>query len=194
MPNKFNSSKLIYIIALTLEDLGKMIYFLGVELAYSTKSIFLNQRKYVLDLLLEVGKLGSCPYQTLIKANVKVSNHIGEFYPGIHWFQKIASKLIYLIIICPDITYAISLLSQVMHSLWLQHIDIMERILKYLRGCPCKGSWWLNLGTSTFLPLVAQITQDVTMTVGQHLATISLSTIALWYGVPSSKMSYPVLV
>lgn len=34
-----------------MKNLGKLKYFLGVEVAYSKQGIFISQRKYVLDLL-----------------------------------------------------------------------------------------------------------------------------------------------
>ena len=43
------------------KDLGKLCYFLGIEIARSKEGINLSQRKYVLDILEETGLLGSKP-------------------------------------------------------------------------------------------------------------------------------------
>ena len=40
------------------KELGMLRYFLGVEVMWSKHGIFLSERKYVLDLLSETGKLG----------------------------------------------------------------------------------------------------------------------------------------
>jgi hypothetical protein len=40
-----------------MKNLGGLKYFLGIEVARSKQGIFLSQRKYVLDLLAEVGML-----------------------------------------------------------------------------------------------------------------------------------------
>ena len=41
-----------------MKNLGDLKYFLGVEVARSSRGIFLSQRKYVLDLLKETGDAG----------------------------------------------------------------------------------------------------------------------------------------
>ena len=43
------------------KDLGMLKYFLGIEVMRSTDGIFLSQRKYVLDILSETGKLAAKP-------------------------------------------------------------------------------------------------------------------------------------
>ena len=34
-----------------IKELGKLKYFLGIEVAYSTQGVFISQQKYVIDLL-----------------------------------------------------------------------------------------------------------------------------------------------
>jgi len=45
-----------------MKDLGKLKYFLGIEVAYFRQGIFISQRKYIIDLLKETGKLGCVRY------------------------------------------------------------------------------------------------------------------------------------
>lgn len=55
------------------KDLGKLRYFLGIEIADSRKGIFMSQRKYVLDLLTETGLLGCKPVDTPMDTSQKLS-------------------------------------------------------------------------------------------------------------------------
>lgn len=41
-----------------IKDLGQLRYFLGIEVAMSSKRIVLSQRRYTLDLLNDVGMIG----------------------------------------------------------------------------------------------------------------------------------------
>ena len=47
-----------------IKDFGDLRYFLGIEIAKSKNGIFIFQRKYVLDLLMETGILGCKPIDT----------------------------------------------------------------------------------------------------------------------------------
>ena len=44
-----------------MKSLGRLKYFLGIEVAQFKRGIFLSQRKYTLDLLSEVGLLDCKP-------------------------------------------------------------------------------------------------------------------------------------
>ena len=46
------------------KDLGKLKYFLGIEIAQSNFGVIMSQRKYVLDILEETGMLDYKPVDT----------------------------------------------------------------------------------------------------------------------------------
>ena len=60
------------------KDLRKLKYFLGIEIAQSNSGMVMSQRKYVLDILEEIGMLDCKPVDTLMDLNVKLVPGQGE--------------------------------------------------------------------------------------------------------------------
>ena len=52
-----------------IKDLGRLKYFLGIEVAHSKQGIFISQQKYILNLLAEMGKMACKPVDTPIEQN-----------------------------------------------------------------------------------------------------------------------------
>jgi hypothetical protein len=94
-----------------IKDLGTLLYFFGIEIAHSNKGLFLSQRKYVLDLLKETGKLGAKSAGTPMETNIKLGPEYGELLSNIGQYQKLVGKLIYLTVTRLDITFAVSVVS-----------------------------------------------------------------------------------
>ena len=55
------------------KDLGKLKYFMGIEIAQSKSGEVMSQRKYVLDILEETGMLDCKPVDTHMDPNVKLA-------------------------------------------------------------------------------------------------------------------------
>ncbi|GJS43065.1 ribonuclease H-like domain-containing protein [Tanacetum coccineum] len=109
-----------------IKDLGKLIYFLGIEVVDTNKGICLNQRKYVLDLLSEYGMLACKPAKTPLMSKLVISNEASDKDPlleNITDYQKLMGKLIYLTNTRLDISY----------------LKIAFKILRYLKSCPGLG-------------------------------------------------------
>jgi hypothetical protein len=128
-----------------VKDLGFLHFFLGIEVAYGAQGIYLSQRKYVLDLLAETGMLGSKPAATPIEPNLRITRNSGEPVDRVR-YQRLVGRLIYLSHTRPDIAYAVSLVSRYMHDPRSNHLDVVNRILRYLKGCPGKGILFSNHG------------------------------------------------
>ena len=122
-----------------MKNLGGLKYFLGIEVARSTQGIFLSQRKYVLDLLSEVGLLECKPVDTPIVQNHKLGIYPNQKPTDKGRYQRLVGKLIYLSHTRPDIAYAVSVVSQFMHCPSEEHMEAVIRILRYLKSSPRKG-------------------------------------------------------
>lgn len=122
-----------------MKDLGKLKYFLGIEIARGPEGMFLSQRKYVLDILSEAGLLGCKPVATPMEQNHHLLSAEGPFYTDPVRFLRYMEKLVYLTITRPDLSYAVHVLSQVMHKPRAVHWDAVVRVLRYLKGSPGQG-------------------------------------------------------
>nr|GEX90198.1 ribonuclease H-like domain-containing protein [Tanacetum cinerariifolium] len=99
-------------------DLDEDVYMSlpeGIEVADTDTGLYLNQRKYCLEVLAEYGLLASKPTSTPIEINIVVSDIIKR-----KW-KKVYS------------------LSQFMHKPLQSHVKLAMRVLRYLKGSIGKG-------------------------------------------------------
>ena len=127
------------------KDLGMLKYFLGVEVMRSKKGIFLSQRKYVLDLLSEIGNLGAKPCSTPMVPNLQLTKE-GELFEDPERYRRMVGKLNYLTVTRPDIAYSVSVVSRYMSSPTVDHWAAVKQILCYLKGAPGRGILYKNHG------------------------------------------------
>uniref|UniRef100_A0A803NJ87 Uncharacterized protein n=1 Tax=Cannabis sativa TaxID=3483 RepID=A0A803NJ87_CANSA len=76
-----------------LNDLGKLRYFLGLEVVRLDKGIFVSQRPSALQVLEDLGYLGSKPMITPMEANLKLGQDEKEKLADQTLYRRIVGKL-----------------------------------------------------------------------------------------------------
>ncbi|RVX09440.1 Retrovirus-related Pol polyprotein from transposon RE2 [Vitis vinifera] len=128
------------------KDLGKLKYFLGIEIAQSNSGVVLSQRKYALNILEEIGMLNCKPVGTPMDPNVKLIPGQGEPLGDPRRYRRLVDKLNYLTITRPDIFFLVSVVSQFLQSPCDSHWNAVIRILRYIKSTSGQGVLYENRG------------------------------------------------
>ncbi|KAH9689109.1 retrovirus-related pol polyprotein from transposon RE1 [Citrus sinensis] len=122
-----------------LKDLGRLSYFLGIEVLYGQDCIYLSQKKYIGDLLAKVDML-ECKRVTTPMCSGKdsklqkvVKGELGYYVEDATHYRSIVGGLQYLILTRPEIAYSVHKLSQYVSAPTMQHLMACKRVLKYLK-------------------------------------------------------------
>ncbi|KAL3523634.1 hypothetical protein ACH5RR_016468 [Cinchona calisaya] len=122
-----------------MKDLGQLTYFLGLEVHHRPQGIFLNQQKYIQDLVDVAGLTNTTSVDTPMEINVKYRRDEGELLEDPTFYRKLVGSLIYLTITRPDISYAVHIVSKFMQAPRHLHLSAVRRIIKYIHGTPSRG-------------------------------------------------------
>jgi hypothetical protein len=117
-----------------MKDLGMMHYFLGLEVSQRPSEIFLNQGKYVIEILKRFRMMDCKAMPTPMVTNLMLlSNTSSKTVDATIYKQRIGS-LMYLTNTRPDICFAMNTLSQFMVEPRSVHLVAAKHVLRYLKG------------------------------------------------------------
>ncbi|GKA76542.1 retrovirus-related pol polyprotein from transposon TNT 1-94 [Tanacetum coccineum] len=122
-----------------IKDLGPLHYYLSIEFLWNSSGLTMTQRKYALELLEFTNILDSKPISTPIDPIIKLNSTDGYLLPGPSTYRTLVSKLLYLTITRPDLSFAGQALSQYSLSPRSLHFDALIRVLRYIKLCPGQG-------------------------------------------------------
>ncbi|XP_048626071.1 uncharacterized mitochondrial protein AtMg00810-like [Brassica napus] len=91
-----------------MTDMGKLHYFLGIQVQTHDKGLFLCQQKYAEDLL-AVARMKDCePIPTPLPHQLNRVEDKSELFSHPTYFRSLAGKLQYLTLTRPDIQFAVN--------------------------------------------------------------------------------------
>lgn len=128
-------------INLHINNLRDITYFLSIEVARNNIGIYIFQRKYIVNLLLEIRMLECSPNIThvvhLTRSTITSSNLLIIENSSSYW--RLIGHLIYLINTRSDIPFAVNHLSQFISTPNQSHQQAATCILRYLKRSPGIG-------------------------------------------------------
>jgi hypothetical protein len=122
-----------------MTDLGKMKYFLGIEVTQCEQGIFIQQHKYSLEVLKRFDREDCNKVCSPIVPRCKlVKNEVGKAANPTEYKHMIGC-LMYMLATRPDMAFSVCLAARYMERPIEMHLVALKRILRYLKGT-------LNLG------------------------------------------------
>jgi len=140
-----------------MSDLGPLQQFLGIHVQPTAQGILLSQEQYALDILDRANMINCNPVSTPIDTKAKMSATKGSLISNPSDYRSIAGALQYLTLTRPDITYAVQQICFFMHAPREPHLQLIKRLLRYVRGTVQHG---LHILRSSSLELTAYSDAD----------------------------------
>ncbi|XP_037497309.1 uncharacterized protein LOC119371385 [Jatropha curcas] len=134
-----------------MTGLGRMKYFLGLEIFQNSDGIFLSQRKYALEVLQKFGMHNSTAVYNPIVPGVKLVKDESGATDEKTYYKQIVGSLMYLTATRPDMMFTVSLVSRYMDSPTQLHFQAAKRVLRYLKGTTDLGIFYKKGGDNELI-------------------------------------------
>jgi hypothetical protein len=123
-----------------MDDRGQLKWFLGIEFnCFQDESYAMSQEKYI-DAILNRFSMNDCkPVATPMNNEISLTKATEEEHKefvkqGFHYRQAVGSLVYLAMSTRPDISFALSKLSQFLENTSMSHVMALKRVLRYLKG------------------------------------------------------------
>nr|GEZ06298.1 retrovirus-related Pol polyprotein from transposon TNT 1-94 [Tanacetum cinerariifolium] len=121
--------------------MGKISFFLGLQISQSPRGIFINQLKYALESVKKYGFESCNPVDTLMVKKSKLDEDKEGKAVDPSYYRFMIGTLLYLIASRPDLQFAICMYAWYQARPTKKHLHAVKRIFRYLRGTVNRGLW-----------------------------------------------------
>nr|GEZ36669.1 retrovirus-related Pol polyprotein from transposon TNT 1-94 [Tanacetum cinerariifolium] len=122
--------------------MGKISFFLGLQISQSPRGIFINQSKYALESLKKYDFESCDPVDTLMVEKSKLDEDKEGKAVDLSHYRGMIGTLLYLTASRPDLQFAICMCAWYQARPTEKHIHAIKRIFRYLRGTVNWGLWY----------------------------------------------------
>jgi hypothetical protein len=128
----------------SMTDLGKMKYFLGIEVVQNKQGIFICQQKYASEILDRFGmKECNKVCSPIVPGSKLIKDEKGKTVDATE-YKRMIGCLMYLLATRPDLTFSVCLAARYMERPTEMHLASVKRILRYLKGTLSFGMMYKN--------------------------------------------------
>lgn len=122
-----------------MSDLGKLTYYLGIEVLQCQDRITLSQERYAPKILEEAGMDECNASHVPMELNLSLSKGEKEKQIDEKAYRRSIGCLRYLLHTRPDLSFVVGMLSRYMHEPRESHGSVLKQVLRYLRGTMSYG-------------------------------------------------------
>ncbi|KAI3666993.1 hypothetical protein L6452_42034 [Arctium lappa] len=122
--------------------MGEMNFFLGLQVKQFSTGIFINQSKYILDILRKFNMENCKPIGTPMAPGTKISTDPSGKSVDVRTYRGMIGSLMYLTSSRPDIMFSTCLCSRYLAAPKESHLAAVKRIFRYLKGTADLGVWY----------------------------------------------------
>ena len=128
-----------------MTDLGKMRYFLGIEVVQNSTGIHISQKKYALEILTRFKMMDCNAVVNPIVPGSKLAQDDSEAVDET-LFKQLMGSLMYMTNTRPDIQFVVSFISRFMSKPTEAHLAAAKRVMRYIQGTLDDGIWYKRGG------------------------------------------------
>ncbi|GJX97146.1 retrovirus-related pol polyprotein from transposon TNT 1-94 [Tanacetum coccineum] len=122
--------------------MGKMSFFLGLQISQSPRGIFINQSKYAYEIVKKYGMLTSDSVDTPMIEKSKLDEDLQGIAINATLYHGMIRSLMYLTSSRPDLIYVVCLCARYQEKPTKKHLNAIKRIFRYLKGTINMGLWY----------------------------------------------------
>nr|GEW35578.1 hypothetical protein [Tanacetum cinerariifolium] len=122
--------------------MSELNFFLGLQIKQMKDGIFINQSKYIKEMLKKFGLEESKPIKTPMSSDTKLTKDEECESVDSTKYRGMIGSLLYLIASRPNIMFGVCLCARFQEAPKTSHLEVVKRIFRYIKGTTHLGLWY----------------------------------------------------